>query len=117
MIYYIPAIIIATIILLLSTVLGAQAPNPIPELISPDKIGHFLAYGGLALAALWGYARVKRQYKPSNIWWIIGFVVVYGVVLELVQYGFFPNRYFEWGDMIANSLGALSATLVNRFFK
>ena len=111
MIYYIPAFCIAVAIFLLSTVFGAKVPNPIPELISPDKLGHLVAYFGLATSLLWGLDQNKRLNKRSRNIAILA-CALYGIGLEIVQYAFFPDRYFEWWDMLANLVGAILATLI-----
>jgi len=33
-------------------------------------------------------------------------------VMEVVQYAFFPDRYFEFWDIVANIIGALAALLL-----
>ena len=113
MIYYFPAFCIAVVIFLLSTVFGAKVPNPIPELISPDKLGHLLAYFFLTASLLWGLAKNKLLSKRL-IWLAIGACATYGIVLEFTQFAFFPDRYFEWWDMLANLVGALLAKFIIR---
>jgi len=116
MIYYIPAILVGIVIFLLSTFLGAQAPNPMPDVLATDKIGHFLAYFVLTSLALWAMVR-NGQYQNKRAWLLVGGIALYGIVLEIVQFGFFPGRYFEWWDMLANLVGALIAKGINFFNK
>jgi len=39
--------------------------------------------------------------------------------MEILQFAFFPGRYFEWSDIIANALGALAGMILIKklFFK
>lgn len=65
-----------------------------------DKAEHFIAYFGLTLLAslAWGLRR-------SLAWVFIG-VVALGGALEIAQS--FVGRDAEWGDFLANDLGAIS---------
>ena len=112
--YFLPGSIVAIIIFLLSTVFGAKVPNPMPELISPDKLGHLLAYFVLSVSFLWAFAQTK-QLNRRLAFWVVITCASYGIVLEFVQFAFFPERYFEWWDMLANLVGALLAILIIRF--
>jgi len=40
---------------------------------------------------------------------------VYGIGIEFVQYAFFPNRFFEVLDIIANIIGSISGVLALYF--
>jgi len=63
-----------------------------------DKVFHALAY--FALMA-W-FAQIYHDKFQRNM---IALVFVFmGVTLEYLQ-GFDPNRYFEFADMVANSVG------------
>jgi VanZ family protein len=79
---------------------GELTPNP-PRLEGPflwDKLDHFIAYFGLALLATlaWGLQR--------SLAWIFLGVLMLGAGLEGLQA--LVGRDAEWGDMLANSLGA-----------
>jgi VanZ family protein len=94
-IYFLPALGCAVAIFLLSTLFGAKVPNPVPELISTDKLGHALAYFVLAGSLSWGLWKQDRLYKYTW-WWVLLATVGYGMALEILQFSVFPNRYFEW---------------------
>ena len=73
-----------------------------------DKLFHMLAYFSLTFWFVQIYHIKHHVYG-----WVIFFVVL-GVLLEYLQ-GFDSNRYSEFGDMVANTIGvmiafALSAT-------
>lgn len=86
--------------------LGELTPNP-PRLEGPflwDKLDHFIAYFGLALLAslAWGLRR--------SLAWIFLGVLMLGAGLEGLQA--LVGRDAEWGDMLANSLGATTGLIL-----
>jgi VanZ family protein len=111
MIYYIPAISGAILIFLLSTLIGAKVPLPDSMPIAPDKLGHLLAYLVLTLALGWGLFKNKRL-TTRNTWLMLLGITTYGMALESIQFIFFPDRYFEWWDMLANLVGVLLAVVI-----
>ncbi|MBL7825229.1 MAG: VanZ family protein [Saprospiraceae bacterium] len=104
----------AGIWLFIVTVLSTRGGVPMPNfnLIGPDKVAHAASYFVLAALMLYGYSKMSGR-TPG----LKGFAVVfalaagYGVLMEWVQKTFFPNRFFEFDDMIANSIGAALAVL------
>jgi VanZ family protein len=68
-----------------------------PEVIW-DKLLHFTAYFGLA-----GIATVGLGRRKASLWAALA-LAVFGGILEIVQS--FVGRDAEWGDEIANVLGA-----------
>ncbi|HHM21213.1 MAG TPA: hypothetical protein ENJ20_04225 [Bacteroidetes bacterium] len=107
-----PAFLWAACILYLSTKGGVQLPH---LGISPDKIGHFGAYFLLGWFVLAGLKKTGRQSRRTALLAMTG-VSLYGVLLEAIQWAFFPHRYFEVWDMIANITGAfLSCYLFSLF--
>ncbi|WP_455207218.1 VanZ family protein [Kaarinaea lacus] len=76
-----------------------STPPPMPSVEFGDKISHLLAYG--ILSGWFGqlYTRFKTQ-----LWIFFGFSLM-GIILEYLQ-GLDPARYFEYGDMTANAVGA-----------
>ena len=47
----------------------------------------------------------------------LGISIIYGIGMEVVQYTFFPGRFFEIPDIIANIIGSiLGLYLFKRFF-
>ena len=80
---------------------GELTPHP-PKLADLlwDKAEHFIAYFGLTLLAslAWGL-------RWSLVWVFVAMVAL-GGVLEILQS--FVGRDAEWGDFLANDLGALA---------
>jgi VanZ family protein len=83
---------------------GELAPAPeLPEVNLWDKAEHFTAYFGLALMGVLGWS---GRLTPV----IFIAVVALGGALEILQA--FVGRDAEWGDMLANTLGAITGTLL-----
>jgi VanZ family protein len=118
---YIPAILWAIIILYLSAFSGPQIDLNF-SFVAPDKVSHFAAYGLLSVLVGWGYFRQQFRLKEKKelsikvflIILVIGFT--YGVLMELMQYLFLPNRYFEYGDMFANFIGSFFGLVIIRIY-
>lgn len=111
--YYLPAIICTIAIFILSTNVSVQ----LPSVQFNDKIGHLIAYAVLVLLWGWGIYKAKSQRLTNNL--ILSILLgglVYGIFLEIVQYSFFPNRYFEYGDILADFLGCVIGSIGIRFF-
>lgn len=99
-----PALFWLVIITILSTRGGVQLPKF--DLIGADKLGHAAAYCLLVWLILFGAARSGR----TGFLWGLGaflFATVYGIFMEFIQLNFFPGRFFEYDDMLANAIGAL----------
>jgi len=86
---------------------GELTPHPphlADEIFGWDKAEHFTAYFGLALLASLGWGL-----RRSLIWIFLG-VLAIGGGLEILQT--LVGRDGEWGDMLANTLGAIAGTLL-----
>lgn len=95
----------------LSTKGGVALPGF--RLIGADKLAHAAAYGLLAWLVLWAFP----QDKLSGLFKVWLFAAGYGAAMEWVQYRFFPNRFFEFDDMLANAIGAFLALVVVQVLK
>jgi VanZ family protein len=84
---------------------GELTPHPpkLAELLW-DKAEHFIAYFGLTLLAslAWGLRR--------SLVWVLAAMVALGGALEILQS--FVGRDAEWGDFLANDLGALAGLVL-----
>jgi len=100
--------------MLIITYLSVNPGVPLPrlQLISSDKIGHAAAYAVLAGWLIWGLARAQKRNANKQELLIIGCISAgYGALMEWVQGTFFPHRFFEFDDMLANTVGVLLAIL------
>ena len=93
------------LILYLSWNPGIQVPEGFWDNLPLDKIGHFGIYSILAMI-------VSRGFTKWNNKLIFLLCTAYGISMELLQYAFFPGRYFEWLDILANSLGAIAGIIL-----
>lgn len=101
--FFLPPIIWASVILLLSIMPAIQLPE---TFFSPDKLAHAIVYGILVVLGLWAWKKNGR-YTKSMIVWTILISSLYGCLMEIIQYSFFPGRLFEIGDNVANIIGCL----------
>ena len=80
-----------------------------------DKVGHLVFYGILTFLIAYGFYKVKNQFiNKKMLFNALIISAVYGISMEIMQYSFFPNRYFEILDIIANISGSIVGIL---FFK
>jgi len=101
---FLPAILWSAVILVLSSGPSLQLPADVREIKGLDKLGHFAAYSVLSFLLLLGFHRSGRRHPLTAIL----LSVLFGLGMELMQYAFFPHRYFEWWDVLANTLGTLA---------
>jgi VanZ family protein len=114
--YYIPAIIWAAVIFILSASPGQNLPQiDLGDLLAADKIAHFGVYLILTLCLFWAFFRRKRL-NTRNIIYAILITSGYGILLEIGQYYIFPGRYFELFDIVANISGSIGSLLFLKFF-
>ena len=84
------------------TILSLYPLEHLPPVPGSDKTHHFIAYGAL----MFPVALRKPKYWP-----LIGlFFVFWSGGIELIQP--YVNRYGEWLDMLANTLGLISGWLL-----
>lgn len=72
-----------------------------------DKVRHFIAY----FILMFWFAQLYKTSK-SRLFYFVFFIVM-GVILEILQ-GMGGVRYFEYNDMLANSLGVMLAFLMTK---
>ena len=101
--------------LVLLTILSVMPGVPMPKfnLFSMDKLGHAGAYAILTWLIFRGFQAAKG--RKAN--WKEGIVIFclstgYGALMEFVQGTFFPYRFFELDDMLANGFGAFIVAIV-----
>lgn len=83
-------------------VVSLAPPPPMPPVEGGDKVGHFLAYGVLAAAAVQLYAR-----WPALLGAGLGLVLM-GIGLEWAQGALTDTRQMERADALANTLGVIA---------
>jgi VanZ family protein len=88
--------------LLLAAILCALTLSPQVPAIGPpgrDKLHHFIGFGLLALPLCLAF--------PRRAWAVIAGVIIFGAAIEVIQP--FVGRGAEWGDLLADALGAATA--------
>ena len=79
-----------------------------------DKLIHISLFGGLTF--LWSgvWAKIKKISIPVQqifVWIALG-SSVYGVIMEYVQKYFIPNRSFDIGDILADTIGSIAGLVI-----
>lgn len=113
--YFIPSVLWAGFILWASTIGGVKLPNPASDLWEPDKIAHFAAYLVFGSSVLWAFYKTGRWNSRYKLGAVLG-CISYGVAMEFMQFSFFPGRYFEVNDIIANIIGSIGSLILIRLF-
>lgn len=94
---------------------GVSIPEEIWDLLSPDKWAHMFVYMVQGVLLMRGFHQLGRL----NVWtklFSISFGIAFGILMEVIQYRFFPNRFFEVYDIIANIIGSLGSLFVLKYF-
>ena len=113
---FLPAIAVAILIFYLSTTGKVNLPQSMTDLFSMDKLGHFAAYGFLTYFLLYGYIFPSSKWEKKGVHIALIISILYGISLEVIQKVFFPQRYFEYLDIIANIIGSITGLFLYNFF-
>ena len=98
--------IVAIVILVAVIVVASLTPSPVlPDADISDKYGHYLAYLTLALLG-------SGIVAPDRLWRAMLRCFLLGAALEVAQALLTSHRAAEWGDLLANVLGVLTAWLI-----
>lgn len=84
----------------------SSGPECIPQL---DKLIHVISYAILAFLAL---LALKSKSDKNRFWFVITWVVLYGILIECAQALANTGRYFDYFDIIANIIGSLIGSLI-----
>lgn len=102
----VPAAVTTAVVISMSLGNSLQIEPSIFEFPGGDKVGHFLAYA--CLGVLWSFAFRQNAWRGGLRLWLGLFAL--GALLEVLQWQFYPERYFEFADMLANGIGAAAGT-------
>jgi len=108
----IPIVIGGTVTIILFVVITLLSFSPIQLRgsfgpIGVDKAYHVLAYFCLVIPI--------AILRPRLTIWVALVIMVYGGLIELVQYLF--GREPSWGDFIANGIGAIAGAMIAIFLR
>ncbi len=119
--YHLPTLLWALFILTICAIPGDRIPKlSFLEWLKPDKIVHLLVFGVLCILLLRSFLDAKTFHlsEKNSIILAISICVVYGALVEFLQYAVFINRSGDVRDAIANSIGAfIGWWAYKRFFK
>ena len=109
--YNLFTILWASVILVLTLVTGRTDANM--DVLMLDKFVHAFMFGFLSLLLIVGLKK-QSDYPLLRIYAEVVAIIVsaiYGVMIEVIQL-VIPGRFFEWQDMLANTLGAIVGYLL-----
>ena len=92
--------------------------SPIPRVIpnfkffEMDKLIHLTMY--FILILLWGINLISFKFSLIKILFL---TIFFGLLIETLQYLLPLGRYFDIGDIIANSVGAIIGIIILLFYK
>ena len=109
-----PGIIWTLVIFGLSIMPGVSLPESWADLLAWDKLAHCFVYGVQVYLLLLGFLHAGRLNRATAVGVFI-FSVAFGALMELIQFGFFPGRYFELLDILANTIGSIIGWAVFRY--
>ncbi len=110
--------VIGVIIFLGTCILGSEQVPDLPPLLPWDKLVHAGMFFVLSGVCYYDYYRLFDGNVNRNKWifWCFFIPVIYGAGIELLQQFVFTSRSAEWGDFIADVIGALVATVGAIYF-
>ena len=106
------AVFYTLILIILSLVPIPDVGLPRFKLLELDKLIHFIMY--LIMAITWGLKIEnfsKRKIEIST------YLILFGLVLEILQHVLPFGRYFDLGDLVANSIGVLFGIFILYYLK
>lgn len=110
---YHPGYLPAFLWLALSTYLFCAPGQVFPDSdwliqINFDKLVHFGIFSVQVFLACWGYKDRNAQATSFLLPFLLftGLAISFGIVIEFLQDGYIPNRTFQVGDIVADSLGS-----------
>ena len=97
-----------TSIIIVSIIPIPNLPLPKFNLLQPDKLFHFTVY----FVMFFGWKESKIFKKDRFCLKCLTIVFLVGLFIELLQGTNFIKRYFEFADLLANSLGIFFSYLI-----
>jgi glycopeptide antibiotics resistance protein len=92
----------------LSFIPGDQLPDITWDLISIDTLVHFGMYTVLAGLQFLAFFKPKMNLSRPWLYVLVALAgITFGFFVELVQGSFIYRRYFDWGDVVANTFGTV----------
>jgi hypothetical protein len=96
------------------TILSVMPGNYFPKVnvINFDKVVHFILYFTCVTALLWSmyFHNITNAYLKA-----MAFSIIYSILIEIIHGNWCINRSFDLFDILANSIGAIAASLLIEF--
>lgn len=111
-----PTILLIAVISFLSLASFKSLPTT-PRIPNMDKIVHFCMYMALSYVLLFDMSRTHPKRKAGLREMVCAFIAAtcMGGMMELLQGYLTTARFADWWDMLANTLGAVTGTLLGAF--
>lgn len=77
-----------------------------------DKVVHFSFYTIFTGIWLWSVTVKVHRVSKIKVFWVLSGAIIFGFVIELLQKYTTATRSFEWLDVLANTLGAITGTII-----
>ena len=106
----------AVLIIFLSSTPSLNLPESFWDIIGIDKLGHFAIYGIFTFLLLQLFVPAPLSWGKKGIILSLIIGILYGISMEAMQYTFFPGRYFEYLDIIANIIGSFTGLYFYNFY-
>ncbi|MFN5182057.1 MAG: VanZ family protein [Bacteroidota bacterium] len=116
----IPALVWTLVIFILCSMPGKAIPEfSWMELLSLDKLIHGFIFFVLQLLYMHGFKTQEKNSFIRRFYLEIPLIgcIIYGAVLELMQFHIFSSRSGDYGDFIANSTGVITASILYKFIE
>jgi len=114
---HLPWIIWLIIIFILSLTPGNQLPDIEFDWFKIDTAVHIIMYLLLAFLILIGFFHQKNELSWQMGLCTIVATILTGLLIEFLQGSFIFQRYFSWGDFIANSAGTIAGYMTFKVYR
>jgi VanZ family protein len=104
---FLPAVSWAILLLVLSLMPTSGILDfSLPQIPHIDKIAHLVMYAMMGLLLSLGFSTLFPEQKKRIVLYPAILASTYGLIMEILQFHT-SYRSFEWGDIAANTLGAI----------
>jgi len=83
-----------------------------------DKVVHFVFHAVGTVLGCYFLKEVssRKRSLPQTLWLVVGSLLIYGIIIEVIQYAFTSWRSGDITDVLADLLGALAGAAALRLF-
>lgn len=108
----------ATLIAALSLVNIGNTPG-VPKFFDGfDKVVHFCFYLGFSVLLAQAFLEAFSDLRKNTLrFWVVGYGVFYGGLMELAQMWLTTFRQADWNDFLANTIGVLVGVLIHPWIR